>query len=200
MKLLPEGKSKALSGLALGVAAVCGLMGLKAARDLVILMDVFSTPAFFLGLVRATVPVEMPPLARFIVHNIRLFFIFFVFFWLSGFVLALGVWGRREWARSGAVAMLYLLSAAALLMLLFPWLAIPRPLFYGKISLSPEFNEAVLAAAYWARITSLLTGSLCLWWGLALDRGELRKEFSGTGSKAVPARHGEPQVEERGEI
>ena len=107
----------------------------------------------------------------------------FVLFWTSGLILALGVWGRREWARSGAAAMLYLLSAAGLLLLLFPWLAIPRPLFYGDVPLSPEFNAAVGTAALAARLGALLAGSLSLWWALALDRGGLRKEFSGTGSK-----------------
>ena len=129
---LPEGKSRALSGLALAAAFLCGLMALKALRDLYTLMEVFSTPAFYLALARSTVPTEMPPLAGIIVRNMRVVFVFTVFFWLSGFTLALGVWARREWARRGAAAMLYLLGAAALLLLLFPWLAIPRPLVYGE--------------------------------------------------------------------
>ena len=185
MKLFPEGRSKALSGLALGAAAVCGLMALKAVADLFTFLQVFSTPAFFLALARSTVPVEMPPLAGFIVRHMRLVFIFSVFFWFSGCALALGVWGRREWARRGAATMLYLLSAAALLLLLLPWLAIPRPLVYDGVSLAPEFNAAVRAAAFMARITALLAGSLCLWWALALDRGPLRGEFK-SGVERAP--------------
>lgn len=177
VKFFPEGKSRALSGFALAAAAVCCFMSLKALRDLFTLLDVFSTPAIYLALARSTVPVEMPPLAGFIINNVRLVFIFSVFFWLSGLALSLGVWGRREWARRGATGMLYLLSAAALLLLLFPWLAIPRPLVYGDISLAPEFNAAVRVAAYMARIAAMLAGGLCLWWALALDRGELRGEF-----------------------
>ena len=194
MKLLPEGKSRALSGLALAAAFLCGLMALKALRDLYTLMEVFSTPAFYLALARSTVPTEMPPLAGIIVRNMRVVFVFTVFFWLSGFTLALGVWARREWARRGATAMLYLLSAAALLLLLFPWLAIPRPLVYGEVSLAPEFNAAVRVAAFAARVAAMLAGSLCLWWALALDRSGLREEFV----KPPDSRAG--RVEERGGI
>lgn len=177
MRLLPEGKSRGLSGLALGAAALCGIMAVKAAYDLFTLLEVFSTPAFYLALAKATVPVEMPPLAGLMIRNMRSVFVFSLLFWLSGLVLALGVRARAGWARSGAVAMLYLLSAAALLLLLYPWLAIPRPLVYGEVSLAPEFNASVKAAAYVARVIALLLGSLCLWWALALDRSELRKEF-----------------------
>ena len=194
INFFPEGRSRALSGLALAAAVLCGFMALKALRDLYTLMEVFSTPAFYLALARSTVPTEMPPLAGIIVRNMRVVFVFSVFFWLSGFALALGVWARREWARRGAAAMLYLLSAAALLLLLFPWLAIPRPLVYGEVSLAPEFNAAVRVAAFAARVASMLAGSLCLWWALALDRGGLRKEFV----KPPASRAG--RVEERGGI
>ena len=182
MKLFPEGRSKALSAAALGAAGVSGLMALKGARDLFTLLDVFSTPAFYLGLARATLPVQMPPLAGLLTRNMRAAFAFALVFWLSALALALGVWLRKEWARRGAVWMLYLLSAAALL-LLFPWLAVPRPLYYNGVPLAPEFNAAVKAAAFFARVLSLLGGSLCLWWALALDRGALRLEFGPAGEK-----------------
>lgn len=177
MKFLPEGKSRALSAGALAVAAVCAVMAIKAGLDLLTLLDVFSTPAFYLGLAGATLPVEMPPLAAFMVRNMRVFFVFSLLFWLSGLALALGVWARKEWGRRGAAWMLYLVSAAALLLLLYPWLAIPRPLMYGEVSLAPEFNNAVKAAAFFARLGSFLGGGLCLWAALALDRGPLRREF-----------------------
>ena len=177
MKIFPEGKSRPLSAAALATAAVCGIMAARAVRDLFTFLQVFSTPAFFLALARAKLPVEIPPLAALLANNMRFVFVFTLVFWLSGFTLAAGVLRRKEWARRGAVAMLYLLSAAALLLLLFPWLVVPRPLVYGEISLAPDFNDAVRVAAFFARTASLLAGGLCSWWALALDRGPLRKEF-----------------------
>jgi hypothetical protein len=177
MNIFPKEKSRALSAAALGTAAVCAFMSAQAVRDLFTFMDVFSTPAFFLALAQAKQPVEIPPLAALLTRHIRSVFVFALFFWLSGLALAAGVLRRREWARRGAVAMLYLLSAAALLLLLFPWLVVPRPLFYNGISLAPDFNDAVRVAAFFARTASLLAGGLFIWWALALDRGPLRKEF-----------------------
>jgi len=177
MKLLPGGKSKALSAGSLAAAALCAAMTVKAARDLLMLLQVLSAPAFYLSLRNATLPVEMPPLAAFIIGHVRLFFAFLLLFWLSGLVLAAGVWARREWARRGAVWLLYLTAAAALLLLAHPWLAIPKPLMYGSISLAPEFNDAVTAAAFFARFASAVCGALTLWWALLLDRGPLKKEF-----------------------
>jgi len=181
IRLFPEGRSRALSATALAAAAFSAMMALKAARDLFTLLDVFSTPAFFLALARSTVPAQMPPLAAMLTYNIRSVFVLALIFWLSAGVLALGVWLRRDWARRGAVWMLYLLAAAALLLLIFPWLVVPRPLFYEGVSVAPEFNAAVKTAAFLARALSFLLGSLCLWWALALDRGRLRREFGPGG-------------------
>lgn len=177
MRIFPEGRSRALSAAALATAAVCGFMAARAAFDLATFLKVFSTPAFFLALARAQLPVELPPVAALLAGHIRSAFVFALFFWLSGLTLAAGVLRRKEWARRGAVAMLYLLSAAALLLLLFPWLVVPRQLVYEGLSLAPDFNDAVRVAAFFARTAALLLGSLCLWWALALDRGGLRKEF-----------------------
>lgn len=177
MKLLPEGKSKALSAGALGAAAACAVMAFRAGRDLLTLFDVFSTRAFHLALARSTLPVEMPPLAGFLAEHMRLAFFFSLLFWTSGLALALGVWARREWGRRGAFLMLYLLAAVALLLLLFPWLVVPRPLEYGGVSLAPEFNASVSLAARLLRLGAFAGGGLCLWGALALDRGPLKREF-----------------------
>ena len=163
--------------------AVAAVMTASAVRDLFTLLDMFSTPAFFLALASSTVPAQMPPFAVLLTRNIRSVFVFALVFWFSVSVLALGVWLRREWARRGAVWMLYLLAAAALLLLFFPWLVVPRPLFYEGVSIAPEFNAAVQTASFIARALSLLLGSLCLWWALALDRGRLRGEFGPVDSK-----------------
>lgn len=177
MKLLPEGKSGTLSVLALGCCAAAAVMSALAVRDLLTLLNIFGSPAFYLGLARATLPVEMPPLGAVMVRHMRMFFLFSALFWLSALVLSAGVWARKEWARRGAAAMLYLLAAAALLLLLFPWLVVPRPLVYEGVSIAPEFNAAVTAAAFAARAGAFLGGVVCLWWALALDRGALKGEF-----------------------
>lgn len=179
MRLFPEGRSKVLSALALCCACASGVMAALAMRDLLTLLNIFGSPAFYLGLARATLPVEMPPLAAFIVRHMRLFFLFSAFFWVSALVLSLGTWARKEWARRGAAAMLYLLAGAALLLLLFPWLAVPRPLVYEGVDIAPAFNAAVKTAAFAARAGAFAGGAVCLWWALALDRGALRAEFGG---------------------
>lgn len=163
--------------MALATAAAFGLGSFQAVRDLLTVLGVFSTSTFLLEMAHARVPMNMPPLAHFIIYNMRLFFIFSAFFWLSGFTLALGVWARREWARRGATGMLYLLSAAALLLVFFPSLAVPRQLVRDGVSLAPEFNAAVRTAAFVTRVGALLGGTLCMWWALALDRGALKGEF-----------------------
>lgn len=177
MKLLPEGKSKALSAGALAAAAVCAFMTVKATLALLPILELYNSPAFELSMLRATVPVDMPPLARFMVDHVRLYFAFFLFFWFSAFVLSLGLWARREWARRGACWLLYLLSAAALLVVFYPWLAVPKPFMYGEISLAPEFNAVVRTAAYLARLAAFLGGGVCLWSALLLDRGRVKGEF-----------------------
>lgn len=177
MRLLPEGKSKALSAAALAAAAVCAAMSVKALLDLGTLLEVIGTPAFRLSLVRSTLPVEMPPLAAFIARNMRLFFSFLVLFWLSGLALSLGVWARREWARRGAAAWLFLLSGAALLTLFFPWLVVPRPLEIGGVPLAPEFNSMVKTAAFLLRTGSLMGSVACFAGAAALERGPSRAEF-----------------------
>ncbi|MCM2266703.1 MAG: hypothetical protein NDI60_02890 [Elusimicrobiales bacterium] len=177
MKLLPEGRSKGLSATALAAAGVCGLMAIKAVHDLFTLMGVFSTPALYLSLAGSKVPYGMPPLAALLTRHIRLAFAFALVFWFSALVLAAGVWLRREWARRGAVSVLYLLAAAALLLLVYPWLAVPRPLYYAGMPIVPAFNDAVRSAAAFARLLALLGGGICLWWALALDRGGLKNEF-----------------------
>lgn len=177
MKLLPEGKSKALSAGALAAAGACAFMTVKAALALLPILELSVSPAFELSMLRATVPVDMPPLARFMVDHVRIYFSFFLFFWLSGFILSLGLWARREWARRGTCWMLYLLSGAALLVLFYPWLVVPKPFMYGDVSLAPEFNAVVKTAAYLARLASFLGGGGCLWGALLLDRGRLKGEF-----------------------
>ncbi|HNW44182.1 MAG TPA: hypothetical protein PKI19_06735 [Elusimicrobiales bacterium] len=178
MKLFVDGRSRFLSGTALALAGLCGLMFALALSDLLLLLRVSSTSAFYLFLARATVPDRMPALAAFAAGHPVALCVMGVALWLSGCVLALGVWRRAEWARRGAVAMLYLLASAALLALLFPGLIVPAQLIYDGADIAPEFNTAVRTAAVYLRIVCVGGGGLCLWWALALDRGALRAEFA----------------------
>ena len=178
MNIFPENKSRGLSAAYLAAAALAGVMALRGLWDLATLLQFFSTPLLLPFMHGAVLPAEMPPLAGFMVKHTRLFFAFFPLFWLSVFILALGLLRRAEWARRGAVAMLYLLTLAALLLIIYPWLVVPSPLFYGDIPLAPEFNSQVRAAAYVTRLLAICGGGLCLWWALALDRGGARTEFT----------------------
>lgn len=166
-----------MSAAALATAAVCAGMTVKAAAELLTMLEVFSSPLFYMSLAQTRVAAEIPPLAAFMMHNMRLFFLFSLLFWLSGLALALGVWARREWGRRGACWMLYLTAAAALMLLAYPWLVVPKPLIYKGFSVAPEFNSAVKAAAFAARLGAFLCGGLSLWGALALDRGALKSEF-----------------------
>lgn len=177
MKILPEGKSRALSVSALAAGGICGLMAALNLSDLITLLRLSSTSAFFLFLSRAAVPAEMPPVAAFAVDHPVAVFALTSALWAAGCVLALGVWRRGEWARRGAAAMLYLLAAAAGLALLFPNLIIPRPLFYQGVSIAPEFNAVVKAAAFYLKSAAAAGGALCLWGALVLDRSSARLEF-----------------------
>ena len=177
IRIFPDGKSKPVSALALGLAVVCGFLAAQAISDLSLMLSLYSSPAFRISMSSSTVPVEMPPLAAFVSDHMRIFFSVMALLWLSGFILALGIWRRGEWARRGAVPMLYLLSAASFLAMIFPSLIIPSPLMYAGVSIAPKFNEAVRTAALYLRIISVTCGSLFLWWALALDRGAARLEF-----------------------
>lgn len=178
MKLFPEGKSRVLSGCAAGTAVFCGAMAARAFYDLGTMLGVFSTPALYLSLAGSTVPYGMPPLAALLVRHIRGVFVFSLLFWSSAFALAAGVWLRREWARRGAVGTLYVLAAVFLLLLVYPWLVVPRPLVFWGVPVSPQFNTAVSGAAHFMRVLAAALGGTCLWWGLALDRTGLKGEFA----------------------
>lgn len=177
MKLLPEGPSKKLSACALAAGAISCAMGAKAIYDLFTMLGAFSMPTIYMSLAGATLPYGAPPLAILLVRHVKLFFFFGALFWCSAAVLSAGVWLRREWARRGAVLTLYALSGAALLVLLYPWVAVPKPLYYGGVPIVPEFNSAVKTAALALRALAFLAGGVCLWWALALDRTGLKTEF-----------------------
>lgn len=178
MPLLPEGRSRRLSRTALALALLSGALAARGWYLLFQALEMGASPSFPLAMARSVVPVDMPPLAAAAAYHPLFFFAFFPAFWTSCAVLAWGVWRRLEWARRGAAAMLYLLAGTAALALLFPSLAVPKPIEVGGLEPFPEFNAAVRVAAFRLRLAAGLGGALCLWWGLLLDRGPLRGEFS----------------------
>ena len=186
MRIFPLGKSRILSATALTLAVLCGGMAVLAVSDLITMLRLSSTSAFFLFFSRATVPVQMPAAAAFAAGHPVALFSLAAALWICGCVLALGVWRRAEWARRGAAAMLYLLSAGALLALLFPSLIVPAPLSYDGMDIAPEFNAAVKSAAFYLRVVSLAGGGLCLWWALVLDRSRIKDEFDGKTGTTAP--------------
>lgn len=176
MKIFPEGRSRTLSAVALALGCVCGLMAFFSGSDLILMARLSSTTTFNLFMMRSLVPVDMPPLAALAADHPLFLFILTAAFWLSGCVLSLGVWRRREWARLGAVAMLYLIGAAALLMVLFPALVVPKPFVYEGVELAPEFNAAVFKAAFILRSVSACIVLVAFWWARLLEK-KFKPEF-----------------------
>lgn len=173
-----EGRSRRLTGVTLALAGLCAVLSALTISDLVTLLRLASTSAFVLFMGRSTVPVGMPALAAFAAERPVPLFFLAALLWLSGLVLALGVWRRREWARRGATGMLYLFSAAAALAMLFPTLIVPAPLIYDGVSIAPEFNAAVTTASFYLRAACAVGGGLCFWCARLLDRGTLKAEFN----------------------
>lgn len=176
MELLPAGRSKLLSAAALALGCVCGQMAFFAGSDLIVMARLSSTSAFNLFMMRSLVPVDMPPLAAFAADHPLPLFALTVLFWLAGCVLSFGVWRRKEWARVGAAAMLYLVAGAALIAVLAPTLVVPKPFVYDGVELAPEFNAAVLRAAFLLRLVSACVMVVSLWWARLLEK-KFKPEF-----------------------
>lgn len=176
MKLLPEGRSKALSVTALTLGCVCGQVAFFSISDLILMLRLSSTSAFNLFMMRSLVPVDMPPLAAFAVDHPVVIFVLSAAFWLAGCVLSLGVWRRKEWARVGAAAMLYLVSGAALIVVIYPALIVPKPFIYDGVELAPEFNAAVFRAAFLLRSAAACLMVVALWWARLLEK-KFKPEF-----------------------
>ena len=155
-----------------------GFLSFSFARANFTLISMFSSPAFQLSMARATVPVEMPPAAVFLVRHTRGFFFFSLIMWLSVTALGFGVLRRTKWGRSGFTALLYLGAAVLFLLFLFPELIVPKPLFYQGVSLAPEFNAAVKADKIWLQIFCGLGTALVFWLARKFESEEIKKEFN----------------------
>ena len=155
-----------------------GFLSVSFARANFTLISIFSSPAFQLSMAHATVPVEMPPAAVFLVQHTRGFFFFALIMWLSVTALGFGVLRRAKWGRGGFTALLYLGAAGLCLLFLFPELIVPKPLFYHGVSPAPEFNAAVKAARLWLQVFCGLGAALGLWLAKKFESEEIKKEFN----------------------
>lgn len=142
-----------------------------------ILASMFSSPGFMLGLAGATLPVEMPPLARLAAEHIRLVFIFSFLVRLDIFITGIGLMARKAWALTAFRWLFYIGAACCLLILLFPEFVVPRPYLYGGAPPAPEFNAAVAALRFKFRLTAALLGAGAFWLARRFERPEIKNEF-----------------------
>jgi hypothetical protein len=149
----------------------------RAAYDNLALAAMFSSPGFMLGLAGATMPVESPPLARFVVEHLRLVFVFYFFVSLSVFVSGLGLKFRKAWALNAARWFFYLAAACFLVFFLFPGLLVPKPYIYAGFSPAPAFNAVVERLNLQLRFISVFPGAAALWLARLFEKPEIRNEF-----------------------
>jgi len=171
-------RSRLVTVTAVSVIVIGGFLSFSFARANFTLISMVSSPAFQLSMARATVPVEMPPAAVFLVRHTRGFFFFSLIMWLSVTALGFGVLRRAKWGHSGFTALLYLGAAVLFLFFLFPELIVPKPLFYRGVSLAPEFNAAVKTAKLWLQVFCGLGAALGLWLARKFGNEEIKKEFN----------------------
>ncbi len=149
----------------------------RAAYDNFALAAMFSSPGFMLGLAGATMPVELPPLARLAVEHMRLVFVFYFIVSLTVFITGVGLFLRKIWALSAARWFFYLGAACCLIILLFPGLLVPQPYFYAGVSLAPEFNAAVAHMKFQLRFMSAFPGAAILWLAWRFEKPDIRSQF-----------------------
>lgn len=158
-----------------------GCHSVRAAYDNLTLADMFSSPSFMLGLASSTLPVNLPPLARLVVANIHLVFAVYLLASLGVCVAGIGLLLRKAWALTAVRRIFYAAAACCLVVFLFPWLLVPRPLVHEGIELAPEFNSAVGTMKTQLRIAAALAGAVLLLTARWFARAGIREEF-GSGS------------------
>ena len=149
----------------------------RAAYDNFALAAMFSSPGFLLGLARATIPVEPPPLALFVAEHMRLVFVFYFFASLAVFIAGLGLLLRKVWALNASKWLFYIGAACCLVIFLFPGLLVPKPYSYAGVSLTPEFNAAVEHVKFQLRFISAFPGAAGLWFARRFEKPEVKDEF-----------------------
>ena len=149
----------------------------RAAYDNFTLAVMFSSPGFILGMAKATMPVEQPPLASLAVAHIQLIFIFYFFASLALFVSGLGLLLRKAWALNASKCLFYIGAACGLIIFLFPGLLVPQPYVYAGVSLAPEFNTAVAHMKLQLRFVAAFLCVAALWLARRLEKQDVKNEF-----------------------
>lgn len=142
-----------------------------------VLASMFSSPGFMLGLAGATLPVEMPPLARLAVEHVGMFFVFNFLVWLDIFITGLGLLARKAWALAAFRWLFYIGAGCFLGLLLFPGFVVPGPYMHDGVAPAPEFNAAVTALRFKLRLIALLLGTGAFWLARRFERPDVRSEF-----------------------
>lgn len=178
-KTVPPGENGAKSPVLLAVvgwsfAAFGGWHAASAAYDNFALAAMFSSPGFLLGLAGSTMPVDAPPLARFLVEHMRLVFVFYFFASLAVCAAGAGLLLRKAWALAAVKGLLYFGAACCLLLFLFPGLLVPRPYLFGGVALTPGFNAAVEHMRMHLRLLSALPGAAALWLAWRLEKPDVK--------------------------
>ncbi len=149
---------------------------MRAAYDNFTLASMFSSPGFMLGLAGATLPVELPLLARLAAAHIRLVFAAYLLVSLGVCATGVGLLLRRAWALTAARRFFYSAAACCFAVFLVPGLLVPQPLLRDGVAVAPEFNAAVGVMQIQLRVVAGLLGAAffltALWFGRQPLMGE----------------------------
>jgi hypothetical protein len=135
----------------------------------------FSSPGFMLGLAGASLPADLPPIARLAAEHIRLVFVFYFLVSLTVLISGSGLVLKKAWAIAAVGRLFYISAACCFIVFLFPGLLIPKPYVYGGMQLSPEFNAAVARLKFQAQILAALLSTAGFWFGRWLGKPEVRR-------------------------
>jgi len=154
-----------------------GATAAAVARDAFILVSLFSSPGFMLGLAGSTLPVEMPPLARFAAGHMWTVFGLYFIAGLNILIIGIGLRARKAWAFAAFRWMLYIVGGCSLIILLFPGLVVPGPYMYEGVALTPEFNSAMAAVRFQLRLISAVLGAAAVWFVRRFEKPDIKIEF-----------------------
>jgi hypothetical protein len=185
---MTENKRSAIVGAAAWAFMLLGgCHAARAAYDNLTLASMFSSPGFMLGLAGATLPVELPLLARLAAAHIRLVFIAYLLVSLGVCATGFGLLLRKAWALAAARRLFYSAAACCFAVFLVPGLLVPQPLIRDGVALAPEFNAAVGWMRIQLRFVTALLGPAFFLVARRCERPPIMGEF---GLAERPARAG----------